>query len=176
MLFKPLALSAVALGVSAKPSGHPDVSDSAIYAYGNDISGLPIVRIKDSAYLTNITSVPSGSSIQNLTFTCVSKRRTLTASSTPQGNTTARTSFFAFKKDTGLATFTEAVDDALSMTTGYFFFGNTLFVDVNEKHMGAEWVAIPVQVDGQSLFQVGWNVTTAGSIPILLNTQAPMTE
>lgn len=108
--------------------------------------------------------------------TCASERRTLTASSTSQGNTTARTSFFAFKKDTGLTAFTEAVDDASAMTTGYFFFGNTLFVDINEKHMEAEWVAIPVQVDGQSLFQVGWNVTTAGSIPILLNTQAPMTE
>ncbi|KAK8096767.1 hypothetical protein PG999_012711 [Apiospora kogelbergensis] len=159
MLFKPLALLAVALG--------------AIYAYGKGISGLPIVRVKDSAYLTNITSVPSGFPIQNVTFSCVSERRTLTASSTPQGNTTAATSFFAFKKDTGLATFTEAEDDASAMTTGYIFFGNALFVDMN-KHMEAKWVAIPVEVDGQSLFQIGWNVTTAGTIPILLNTKAPM--
>ena len=108
--------------------------------------------------------------------TCVSECRTLMASSTPQGNTTARISFFAFKKDTGLATFTETVDDASAMTTGYFFFGNTLFVDMNEKHMETEWVTIPVEVDGQSLFQVGWNVTTAGTIPILHNTQAPMHE
>lgn len=91
MLFKPLALLAVALGVAAKPLGRPDVSDKAIYAYGKGISGLPIVRVKgtsplsrntcmpkvylakydnlDSAYLTNITSAPSGFPIQNVTCT-----------------------------------------------------------------------------------------------------------
>lgn len=58
MLFKTLALSAVALGVSAKPSGRLDVSDSTIYAYGNDISGLPIVRIKGSSPLSRNTCIP----------------------------------------------------------------------------------------------------------------------
>ncbi|KAK7995251.1 hypothetical protein PG990_014024 [Apiospora arundinis] len=172
MLFKPLTLLAVALGVTATPFERPSVSDKAIYAYGKNINGLAIVRVKDGAYLANLTTVATNT-FQNVTFSCISPSNTLTASSKAQnGSTEVSTNLFGFNKETRLAEFTQA-DDAAAVTSGYLFFGNMLFLDMDHK-MAAKWVARPVEVDGQSLFEVGWNLTDAGAVPIQLNTKAPM--
>ncbi|KAK8078971.1 hypothetical protein PG994_002778 [Apiospora phragmitis] len=86
----------------------------------------------------------------------------------------ASASLFGFDKDTGLTKFTD-LGDTSATTTGFIFFGSMLFVDVDHK-MEAAWTARPTVVDGQSLFEVGWNVTADDAIPVQLNTRAPMHE
>lgn len=46
MLIQTFAIFAAALGVAAKPMGRPVVTDTSLFAYGDGISGLPIVRVK----------------------------------------------------------------------------------------------------------------------------------
>ncbi|KAK7959658.1 uncharacterized protein PG986_004512 [Apiospora aurea] len=181
MLFNTFAILAAAVGAAAKPLGRPVVTDAHLYAYGKDIGGLPILRLKgvspnrdnilDNAYLVN-TTVSTNPAVHNVTFSCTTENRTLQTSGPPEAENGTATNLFAFKKDTGLATFTD-LEDTAATTTGFIFFGSMLFVDV-DHHMQAKWVARPVEVDGQALFQIGWDSKEKDAIPIQLNTRAPM--
>ncbi|KAK8029850.1 hypothetical protein PG993_011141 [Apiospora rasikravindrae] len=155
MLFiNTFAILAAAMGAAAKPLGRPVVTDSHLYAYGKDISGLPILRLNVS---------------------CTTENRTLQTSGPADKDTDgAATNLFGFKKETGLATFTDLADTSAT-TTGFIFFGSMLFVDM-DHHMQAKWVARPVDVDGQALFEVAWGLKEKDAIPIQLNTRAPMHE
>ncbi|KAK8062504.1 hypothetical protein PG997_014601 [Apiospora hydei] len=170
MLFNTFTILAAAFGAAAKPLGRPVVTDAHLYAYGKDIGGLPILRLKDNAYLMN-TTVSTNPAVHNVTFSCTTQNRTLQTSG-PAEESGAATNLFAFKKDTGLAMFTDLADTSAT-TTGFIFFGSMLFVDV-DHHMQAKWVARPVEVDGQALFQIGWDSKEKDAIPIQLNTRAPM--
>ena len=91
-----------------------------------------------------------------------------------QTNQTGTANLFGFNTTSGLAMFADL--EAADVTTqGFIFFGDMLFVDV-EKKMAAKWTVRPVQMEGQSMFELSWNSTAEDAMAIQLNTRAPMHE
>ncbi|KAK8112843.1 hypothetical protein PG984_013369 [Apiospora sp. TS-2023a] len=173
MLIQTFAIFAAALGAVAKPLGRPVVTDQHLFAYGKNISGLPIVRVKNGAYLMDKEATPIVAPIQNVTFSCTTENRTLQTVTSGQTEQEAGTAnLFGFNTTSGLAMFADL--EAADVTTqGFIFFGNMLFVDVEQK-MAAKWTVRPVQMEGHSMFEVSWNSTAEDAMPIQLNTRAPM--
>ncbi|KAH8790378.1 hypothetical protein F5882DRAFT_460885 [Hyaloscypha sp. PMI_1271] len=171
----PLLLSAAL--TSAKP--HPFITrrttttDTTIYAYGTNISGLPLVYGNSDglAYIADNTSLPS-------TFSAITWDIT-TATSTTWNATTSNSSsvgsfFITPTSSFAAAGFTSSNNTTSSIvTTGFSLFGEQV-VFVNGSTYESQFWASSTDTDG--VYALYWNsdgIEESGSVPVVLKTIAP---
>ncbi|WPH03580.1 Hypothetical protein R9X50_00646200 [Acrodontium crateriforme] len=180
MMFHALSICALAFVASAaivRTRADDDTTElGSFYAYGQNLSGLPIFFNHAIAYIGYEAS-SNASTVANITFTEQSANSSLTV--TPNNTVSLSASNFYINREAGAfstAGFTNASTSSDSVTTtGFALYGSQLVWISDAGELEQKWWAVPT-ANKTNLYTLNWNVENVlseSAVPVVVKNKAP---